>query len=200
MQLCSECQLDDVKIHDISRRGERINNASFDACEFIKVDLREAILSNCVFLNCTFSECDLSGVSLENSRLSGDTFIQSKLVGINWTTANWAGGIRLPLSYCRCTLNHATYFGLNLEKWKWIDCVAVDVDFREAVLRDVDFRGTDLRDSLFKHTQLQGADLSRAQNYRIAASDNNILGAKFSMPEAMSLLEHLGIDLVDDYD
>ncbi|MBN2554351.1 MAG: pentapeptide repeat-containing protein [Anaerolineales bacterium] len=192
--------MDDVKIREISLRGEHIFGASFDACEFIKVDFREAMLSNCVFHNCTFRECDLSMVSLDNSRFTGAAFIKSKLVGINWTTANWSGGMRLPLSYCGCTLNHATYFGLNLEKWRWIDCEAVDVDFREALLREADFGGTDLRDSLFMHTQMQGADLSRARNYHIAASDNNILGAKFSLPEAMSLLEALGIVLVDDFD
>jgi uncharacterized protein YjbI with pentapeptide repeats len=77
------------------------------------------------------------------------------------------------------------------------DCVAVDVDFREADLSQADFAGTDLSRSLFSNTNLTEADLSDARNYHIAPGQNVLTKAKFSLPEATSLLYNLDIDLTE---
>ena len=78
------------------------------------------------------------------------------------------------------------------------DCVAMDVDFREADLSHSDFGGTDLSESLFRHTDLTEADLSRARNYHIDPSENVLRQARFSLPEAMSLLHSMDIVLVEE--
>jgi uncharacterized protein YjbI with pentapeptide repeats len=78
------------------------------------------------------------------------------------------------------------------------DTMAKDVDFREVDLSGVDFTGTDLADSLFADTNLTEADLSKARNYTIEPVKNILKGAKFSLPEAMSLLFNLDIVLVED--
>jgi fluoroquinolone resistance protein len=74
----------------------------------------------------------------------------------------------------------------------------MDVDFREADLRQADFGGTDLSQSLFGNTDLAEADLSRARNYRIDPAHNSLRQARFSLPEAMSLLHSMDIVLVED--
>jgi uncharacterized protein YjbI with pentapeptide repeats len=78
--------------------------------------------------------------------------------------------------------------------------MAVNVDFREADLSKADFGGSDLSDSLFLNTTLVEADLSRARNYTIAPNANELRKAKFSLPEAMSLLYNLDIDMSSDDD
>ena len=78
-----------------------------------------------------------------------------------------------------------------------INCSAIDVDFRESDLSKADFTGTDLSDSLFLGTDLTEANFRRARNYHIDPGKNNITGAKFSLPEAMSLLYSMDIDLED---
>jgi uncharacterized protein YjbI with pentapeptide repeats len=60
------------------------------------------------------------------------------------------------------------------------------------------FTGTDLTDSLFLTTDLTEADLSSATNYQIDARQNTIQNARFSLPEAMSLLHGLDIELVEE--
>ncbi len=75
----------------------------------------------------------------------------------------------------------------------------MDVDFRETDLAQANFKGTDLADSLFVATDLTEADLSQARNYRIDPSQNIVKKAKFSLPEAMSLLYGLDIVLVENY-
>ncbi len=86
---------------------------------------------------------------------------------------------------------------MNLSCIQIRDCVAVNVDFRETDLSQADFAGTDLSDSLFLTTDLTEADLSSAYNYQIDARQNTIKKAKFSLPEAMSLLYNLDIELLD---
>ena len=78
-----------------------------------------------------------------------------------------------------------------------LDCSAVEVDFREADLSRADFSGTDLSNSLFSKTDLSGADFSQARNYHLDPGQNKLKGAKFSLPEAMSLLYAMEIDLVN---
>ena len=74
----------------------------------------------------------------------------------------------------------------------------MDVDFRECDLSQADFAGTDLADSLFLATNLTQADFSRARNYQIDPSQNIVDEAKFSLPEAMSLLYSMDIVLVEE--
>jgi len=47
------------------------------------------------------------------------------------------------------------------------------------------------------YPNLTGADFSEAVNYRINVFDNDLKKAEFSRYEAVSLLESLGIELVD---
>ena len=71
------------------------------------------------------------------------------------------------------------------------------MDFREADLTNADFSGSDLGQSLFLNTNLSEADLSTARNYHIAPEHNVLKGARFSLPEAMSLLFNMDIVLVE---
>jgi uncharacterized protein YjbI with pentapeptide repeats len=152
-------------------------------------------------VNCTFRECDLSLVEVPGSQFATVRLEGSKAIGVDWTRADWTTGkLAHPLAFARCALNHSTFIGLDLPSLELIDCVAVDVDFREAVLTGANLAGTDLTDSLFVHTNLSGADLSRARNYRIDPGQNTVQGAKFSLPEAISLLYALDIILVDEPD
>ncbi len=84
---------------------------------------------------------------------------------------------------------------MDLKRLELIACQAMDVDFREANLTKANFTNTDLSKSLFINTVLKEADFRSARNYDIDASQNDIEKAKFSLPEAMSLLYSLNIVL-----
>ncbi|MBN1317926.1 MAG: pentapeptide repeat-containing protein [Anaerolineales bacterium] len=84
---------------------------------------------------------------------------------------------------------------MNLRGIKIQDCVALEVDFREADLTWADLKGIDLSKSMFGSTNLTEADLSSARNYSIAPGQNILKGARFSLPEAISLLYNMEIIL-----
>ena len=183
-----------VRLEQAHLTSNEFHDCAFAACSFV-----ETIFQNCRFVNCVFQHCDLSLVQVPNCSFTATRFERSKVIGVNWTRAHWPA-TRLWDSICfsRCAISHSTFIGLNLQRVQIQDCVAVDVDFRDADLSQADFSGTDLSESLFLTTDLTGADLSRARNYRIDPSQNVVKKAKFSLPEAMSLLYGLDIILVEE--
>jgi uncharacterized protein YjbI with pentapeptide repeats len=178
---------------------QRFESSEFYDCKFIRCSFSESLFSSCRFVNCTFQDCDLSLIQLTGSSFSATRFEDSKVIGVDWTQADWSSpSIGAPIGFIKSTLNHATFIGLKLREIEIIDSIAVNVDFREADLSQSDFSGTDLSKSLFSNTDLTAADLSRARNYHIAPGQNTLKQTKFSLPEAMSLLYNLDIDLIEE--
>jgi fluoroquinolone resistance protein len=173
-------------------------SSEFYDCVFSHSTFAESVFRGCRFINCVFRDCDLSLVKVAESRFASTRFENSRVIGVNWTEAHWPkAGVANPLSFSKCAISHSTFIGLSLQSMELRDCVASDVDFREADLSLADFGATDLSGSLFSKTNLSGADLSRALNYSIDPGQNALKRAKFSLPEAMSLLHTMDIVLVD---
>jgi uncharacterized protein YjbI with pentapeptide repeats len=178
-------------LHDVELNGSEFYDCKFTQCSFV-----ESRISECKIISCSFEGCDLSLLQVPLSRFSGVRFRDTKLVGVNWALADWPEtDIGEPLKFLKCVLNHATFIGLKLPGIWFLDCIATDVDFREADLSSADFSGTDLSKSVFGNTDLSKANLSKAYNYHIDASQNKLKGTRFSLPEAMSLLYSLEIIL-----
>jgi len=194
--ITSDSEFLEREFEELSGDKVEILSTDFEDCVFRRCAFPGAIFRACEFTSCTFLQCDLALVRLTNSSFSGCRFEDSKLIGVNWAEARWAASkLWRPVHFVRCVLDHSTFLGLDLTDVSFEECVAHDVDFREANLTRALFRGTDLDRSLFAGTDLTEADLSGARNYRIHPAENKIKKAKFSMPEAMSLLEGLDIDL-----
>ncbi|WNL46740.1 pentapeptide repeat-containing protein [Dyella sp. BiH032] len=185
------------QFRDIHRAGATLEGLRFDDCRFEHCDFSEATLRDCRFRDCEFVGCNFSLARLAGSQF-GARFTDSKLVGIDWTQAHWPA-IRLGagIAFERCALNDSSFFGLSLRELALIECRAHDVDFTEADLEDADFRHSDLRGAIFRRTRLARADFRDATDYRIDVLINDVKRAKFSLPEAVSLLYGLDIDLTE---
>lgn len=178
-------------------REKTISGASFDGCTFRNCDFTGTQLRHCKFRDCSFRSCNLSLVKIHGTLFAGVSFKDSKLLGVNWTEADWPR-IKLgtPPAFAGCILNDSNFLGLKLGGIKFTDCTARGADFREADLSKAEMNGTDLSGALFGNTDLTGADFSGARSYSIRISENKVKGAKFSMPEAMNLLYCLDIKIV----
>ena len=189
----------DQTFRSVQLEQAEIVSTEFYDCTFVRCRFVESVFRYCRFVNCVFQRCDLSLVQVPESTFSSTRFEDSHVIGVNWTMARWpAGSLGEPLVFLKSALNHCTFIGLDLSGIEIRDCVATDVDFREADLARADFSGTDLAQSLFAHTNLTEADLSRATNYHIDPAQNILTQARFSLPEAMSLLVNMDIVLVED--
>ncbi|REE69672.1 uncharacterized protein YjbI with pentapeptide repeats [Paenibacillus taihuensis] len=178
---------------------EELVSVKFYDCTFTKCDFSETAFDECKFSDCTFEHCDLSMIKLLDSSFSQASFKHCKLVGVDWTEASWSR-IVVPgtLRFDECVLNHSTFIGLSMPKSQLTACTARDVDFREADLQESNLARTNFAESLFSETNLTGANLSHATNYAIDPSNNRIRKAKFTLPEAISLLYSMDIELIED--
>lgn len=186
----------DQRFRELDLAGRRLVGSAFYDCQFEACIFAESVLQGCRFVGCTFDECDLSLIQIPGSAFSATRFSDSRLIGVDWTQADWAGvSLGQPIGFERCALSHSTFIGLSLAGIQIKDCLAADVDFREVDLSRADFSGSDLNQSLFSSTDLSKADLRTARNYHIAPQQNTLTGTRFALPEAMSLLYNLDIDL-----
>ena len=146
---------------------------------------------------CRFNGCDLSVVKLTNSRFADTAFKGCKLLGVDWTLAGDTGATKLPLgvAFEDCVLNLCSFIGLPLKGVRLLRCSAHEADFSEADLSNADCRESDFTSARFVSTNLTGADFTGARNYRIDPRSARLRRARFSLPEALALLEPFGIEL-----
>ncbi len=183
------------------RRLDRttISGADFEACQFRNCSFQETEFDECSLMTSSFVGCNLTLARFPRCRLATVQFKRSKLIGINWTVARWPLlGLGPALSFDDCVVSQSVFMGMALKGIGFKDCIAHEVDFSDSNLAKCDFSGTDLSGARFNQTDLSGADLRTARNYTIDPMANTLKGARFSLPEAVSLLTALGVVLVDE--
>lgn len=173
-----------------------VRSITFTDCVFERCAFSDAQLLLCTFANCLFRDCDLSLINPEGSAFVQVRFEACKVIGVNWTVANWDSYLS-GIHFVDCSVNYATFIGLDLKGITLKRCVAWEADFAEANLTGADCTKTDFRDSRFLHTDLTEVDFTGASNYAIAANLNTLKKTQFSLPEAMNLLHSLDIILTD---
>ena len=178
--------------------GEELSAKEFDDCTFEACDFTEATLIKCKFIDCHFINCNLSLVKLSYSQFRDVVFEKCKLIGVDWTNAYWPRlMLTAPIKFIQCMLNNSSFFKLTLPGFVMEECKAHGVDFREGDFCEGNFTFTDFSHSVFGNTNLNDANFTDATNYYIDVYQNQIKNAKFCRLEAVSLLESLGIELVD---
>jgi fluoroquinolone resistance protein len=177
--------------------GRQLSNRHFDNCVFSACTFTETAFNRCRFRTCTFKDCDLRLATVRGSAFINSPFESSKITGVNWTTTSWPkGGLFNPVQFADCDISYSVFTGLDLSHIQIVRCVAKGADFAEADLTEADCSYTDFTESRFLHTNLTEADFSHATNYTIMVGLNTLKKTKFSLPEAVRLLDGLDIILV----
>lgn len=170
-----------------------ISGKEFEKCRFQKCNFLQSVFIKCRFIDCVFSECMLSAVDFKSCILFETIFEQSKIMGIDWSKTEKVRG----LQFIKCDLNLSVFAFIKLSNLVIKDCIAKDVNFMEADCSGANFEGTDFDKSIFQHTNLSSANFKKAFNYAIDFNNNILKKAKFSLPEASSLLRGLDIVIED---
>jgi fluoroquinolone resistance protein len=168
---------------------ETIRSRAFEECEFNACSFIDTRFEKCKFLECKFNDCILSAVIPMDCRFQNIKFSRCKAIGIDWTKTQHLE----DLDFTECQINYSNFKLLHLPKTRMVKCEAKEVDFIETDFSNGDFRNTDFENSRFFKTNLTGADFKGAINYLIDVKNNTIKKARFSLPEALSLLSGLEI-------
>jgi fluoroquinolone resistance protein len=182
------------KFENVIWEEKNIVGKNFDHCQFYKCSLKGCFFEDCYFEKCTFEECDLSLIKFKDTSMSGVQINGSKAIGIVWHSANNP----LSVNFNNSRISYANFFGKNLKKAKFINCIADEVDFTNCNLTQADFEGTELRNAIFSNCDLTQANFVKAVNYSINLNNNKTKKATFSLPEALSFLYSLDIILVEE--
>lgn len=189
VKIQSDAEYIDREFDSIDLKEVLISQSEFQRCDFNRCDLSQSVFTDCRFDDCTFQSCDLSLIKFKEVHLRNSTFIGSKLVGIDWT------GVAKTFSadFSDCVLNLSNFSAMNLKKRKIVNCIAHEVSFAESNMTESNCRLTDFAGSVFSKTNLTRADFTDARNYIIDVRANTTTKMKLSLPEALSLLQTLGI-------
>jgi uncharacterized protein YjbI with pentapeptide repeats len=163
---------------------QEVREVEFYKCKFKEGYFFKTRFIDCEFENCTFEKCDLSLINLAGSRLLDVEFIETKMLGVDWTL------LKKPyrFSFKKCKLDNCSFYRMELTGLNMIESSAREADFIEANLTKMVFDGTDLYHSRFSRANLSFTNFSNAINYSIDPNQCKLKKTIFTMPEAMSLL------------
>jgi len=173
--------------------NSKIQNKEFENCNFKKCIFIECIFENCRFIDSSFIGCSISANKPYNSQFTNVIFKDSKIMGFDWTKTK---SVRL-LSFEKCDISYSNFSYIKLPELKLLECIAREVNFNETDLTNGIFTKTDFSKSVFSSTNLTKSDFRKSFNYGIDINFNTLKKAKFSLPEATSLLKSLDIILED---
>jgi fluoroquinolone resistance protein len=90
----------------------------------------------------------------------------------------------------------SSFSDLDLKNLNFNNCKIFDCDFFNTNLTKANFEDSDLKKSRFQNSNLSFASFKNAKNYNINPNQNKFLKTKFSLPEAISLLDNFNIELI----
>lgn len=166
--------------------------SSYTNCQFTACDLSDLAFDG-ILDTCAFHDCNLSLTSFTGAMLQGVSFIRCKLVGVDFTRCNALG---LALHFAECLIRSCNFNLLDLRKTQYVQCDIVESDFMETNLKEANFSHTGFRTVTFHNTILVKANFTGATGYQINPLNNQIKDAVFSLPDAIVLLECMGVKLL----
>ena len=175
---------------------ERVNDSEFDACTFVGSDFSEAIVSDTRFVDCRFERCDLSLWKPAGSLIGGCHFEDSRLLGIDWTLADWPRvALNEANAFLRCDLSMGTFADLDLGPTRFIECRMRESSFRFARMAGADLKGSDCLGADFHGADLSGASLVGVAGLAVDPIASKLDSAIVDAEGAIAILESLGINL-----
>lgn len=175
----------------VTSTGKSIVDKEFEGCTFEKCIFIETSFIRCHFIDCSFVACSISAPKMTNSIFTNTKFLDSKVMGTDWTKTKT---VRL-LSFERCDVRYSNFSFMKLPHMILKESVAHECNFADSDLSESNFSKTDFEKSVFSNTNLVKTDFRKAINYGIDVNFNKIRKAKFSLPEAASLLKSFEIEL-----
>lgn len=120
-------------------------------------------------------------------------FEECRLLGVDFGRASRK--LPLRLEFVRCDLSYASFAETPVKDLRIEDSTVRDADFTKAAIAGAVLSGADLAGAVFRAADLRKADLRTARGYTIDPKETRLEGAKFSLPEALSLLAAFGVEL-----
>lgn len=181
-----------VRFEGLTADDLNLAGAIVSGCTFVRCDLTGASLKDSQLSDCRFEGCELGMIDLTDAAFSAVHFDTCRLSGVRFEFLN-----QLPLvpdaSFEGCDLSFCSFRNMDLTACAFVACRAWEAEFLGCQLNGVDFSATDFARCTFARNDLSGADLRTSRNYVLSPLDNNLRGARVSLPEAAGVLLAVGL-------
>ena len=174
--------------------GPQLVGAVLVGCIFRDCSLSELSFRGAHLSECRFERCDVSLADFTDTVFQGVVFESCRLTGNHFDTLK-TGALGVMAQFEACDLSYCSFRKMDLTACSFTGCSFVDGEFVKCELEGVSFDGSDLNRCTFHANNLMDADLRSARNYVISPFGNRVKGMRVTMPEALSLLGELGVDL-----
>ena len=184
------------------------SNVMFYDCTFERCSFQNAVFNSCHFDRCSFVHCNMTMLALNEVRCLDAEFTGCKLLGVNWShcvgicKAGGKSGSQarhrsgFKVAFIDCLLTNNTFGNMNLQHIRFSGCELEDASFITVDLSHAAFLECNLARCHFEDAILYKTDFSTAKGYELNAERNTLAKAKFSLPEAISLLRNFDIELL----
>lgn len=171
----------------------------FDGCEFLECEFEnctfeECTVQNCRFTDCKFYHCTIISLSAKHTEVKRAEFDKCNLIGVHWNELLPAGRICEPIHKLKnCCFKYSSFVDMNFKRFDFSGNSILESAFETCDLTESSFQDCRLNATQFIKNDLRGANFRGAAGYQIDIITNKISDAKFSFPEAINLLNGLGI-------
>ena len=177
--------------------GETFYDCDFSDCVFADCTFEDCKLDHSVLTECQFLRCTVTNLKTTMSRAKFTDFENCTLNNIDWMSLQGDGAFADPIESLRdCRLKYNTFTEMNLTKFKFAGSVIQRSMFAKCNLVSADFEKCDLLDTEFFQCDMRKANFKEASGYKVDIFGCKLQDAKFSLPEAVSLLGDLRIKLL----
>ena len=179
---------------DKDATGVVMNDYEFEDCVFENCKFNSTEFNSCQFTNCEFKNCSLVNPIFHNTEFRNMIFRATILFGINWFDLVGREGMHpsIPVDiFTNCTFKYNTFPQLSLLKMNFDSSSFFDCEFTECNLKESSFKSTKFEKTPFLKCDLTKANFSNATGYYVDLKSCIVKAAKFTFPEAISLLSSL---------
>ena len=184
-------ELSKLRYHAETLKGMVYEDCTFEDCVFDATTFDHCRIHNCIFHNCSFV--------MPQSRYTDMrfcTFWNCSLISVDFASFVSDEYIRDPVSSLEdCNLKYCSFHGMDFKEMDLSGNRFTRCSFEDCDMEGASFKGCDLNGTSFAFCDLRKADLRNASGYAVDIFNNKLKEAKFSSPEALSLLSGLDIEI-----
>jgi uncharacterized protein YjbI with pentapeptide repeats len=141
---------------DLSDRAAR--SSEFDGCRFSGTDLSGVVLDKGGFVDCVVEQCNLANLRASDAALRRVRVSVARMTGFQWVN-----GVLRDVAFEQCRLDLSSFRFSKLTDVVFTDCNLTRVDFTNADLRRARFVDCVLAGAQFSHADLTGSRFTRCE-------------------------------------
>lgn len=181
---------------DLELDGEVLQDMDFCDCVFRNCKIENSEVIRCRFLDCKFENCVIRTIKFSSARASSCEFYNCTMYGINWSALTDDEKSSKPFYAIKdCLLKFNSFFNFTMIKMDFGQSDLLECDFSECNLQEVKLSHCNLEATSFFKCNLKKADFTSSQGYVVDAKTCDLKDSRFSFPEAISILDSLGVKL-----